>query len=156
MLCIFKSDGKYLTTIIDLFDRIGCSLGTSLHTGQTVVPAWKMATGKRNIRNNLIFHSDRGIQYAWKAFRVFVKSYPLVAQSMSRKENYRGNSVAESFIKTLKVELICNSDFKAIEQSKTAVFWYGTRGNGYTRIWDQKPLAKQGKDFINLKMWHRS
>jgi transposase InsO family protein len=61
---------------------------------------------------DLIFHSDRGIQYASKIFRTFIKSNPLVAQSMIRKGNCWDNSVAESFFKTLKVELIYDDDYK--------------------------------------------
>lgn len=116
----------YLTTIIDLFDRqvIGWALSTSLHTNQTIIPAWKMAIGKRKISMDLIFHSDRGIQYASKTFRTFIKSNPLVIQSMSRKRNCWDNAVAESFFKTLKVELIYGDGFKTIEQAKTAVFEY--------------------------------
>ena len=116
----------YLTTIIDLFDRqvIGWSLSTSLHTKQTIIPAWKMAVSKRKINRGLIFHSDRGIQYASKAFRTFIKSNLLVTQSMSRKGNCWDNSVAESFFKTLKVELVYDEDFKTIEQAKTAIFEY--------------------------------
>ena len=116
----------YLTTIIDLFDRqvIGWALSTSLHTNQTIIPAWKMAIGKRKISMGLIFHSDRGIQYASKTFRTFIKSNPLVIQSMSRKRNCWDNAVAESFFKTLKVELIYGDGFKTIEQAKTAVFEY--------------------------------
>ncbi|MBP0904288.1 transposase family protein [Mariniflexile gromovii] len=95
-----------MTTIVDLFDRrlVVWSLSTSLHTKQTIIPAWKMAVIKRNINLDLIFHSDRGIQYASKTFRTFIKSNPLVTQSMSRKGNCWDNSVAESFFKTLKVE----------------------------------------------------
>ncbi|WP_417887762.1 IS3 family transposase [Zunongwangia sp.] len=110
----------YLTTIIDLFDRqvIGWSLSTSLHTNQTIIPAWKMATSKRKVNRDLLFHSDRGMQYASKAFRTFIKSNPLVTQSMSRKSNCWDNSVAESFFKTLKVALIYDDDFKTIEHAK--------------------------------------
>ena len=116
----------YLTTIIDLFDRqvIGWSLSTSLHTDQTIIPAWKMAVSKRTINMDLLFHSDRGIQYASKTFKSFIKSKPLVTQSMSRKGNCWDNSVAESFFKTLKVELIYDDDFKTIEHAKTAIFEY--------------------------------
>ena len=116
----------YLTTIIDLFDRqiIGWSLSTSLHTNQTIIPAWKMAVSKRKINMDLIFHPDRGIQYASKTFRTFIKSNPVVTQSMSRKCNCWDNSVAESFFKTLKVELIYDDDFKTIEHAKTAIFEY--------------------------------
>jgi transposase InsO family protein len=73
-----------------------------------------MAIGKRKISMDLIFHSDRGIQYASKTFRTFIKSNPLVIQSMSRNRNCWDNAVAESFFKTLKVELIYGDDFKTI------------------------------------------
>jgi len=43
---------------------------------------------------------------------------------MSRKGNCWDNSVAESFFKTLKVELIYDDDFKTIEHAKTAIFEY--------------------------------
>ena len=124
----------YLTTIIDLFDRqvIGWSLSTNLHTDQTIIPAWKMAVSKRKINMDLIFHSDRGIQYASKTFRTIIKSNPLVTQSMSRKGNCWDNSVAESFFKTLKVELIYDDNFKTIEQAKTSIseyieIWYNRK-----------------------------
>ncbi|WP_417888085.1 IS3 family transposase [Zunongwangia sp.] len=73
---------------------------------------------------DLLFHWDRAIQYASKTFRTFIKSNPLVTQSMSRKGNFWDNSVAESFFKTLKVELIYDDDFKTIEHAKTAIFEY--------------------------------
>lgn len=57
----------YLTTVIDLYDRqvIGWALSKTLHTNVTIIPAWEMALSKRNITKPLIFHSDRGIQYAY-------------------------------------------------------------------------------------------
>tara|TARA_R110002049_G_scaffold302258_1_gene494974 strand:+ start:32522 stop:32785 length:264 start_codon:yes stop_codon:yes gene_type:complete len=83
-----------------------------------------MTTGKRKISTDLIFHSNRGIQYASKTFRTFLKSNPLVTQSMNRKGNCWDNSVAESFFNSLKVELIYDDNLKTIEQAKTAVFEY--------------------------------
>jgi len=46
---------------MDLYDRqvIGWSLSKTLFTKETITPAWKMATSKRKIDNNLIFHSER-------------------------------------------------------------------------------------------------
>jgi transposase InsO family protein len=116
----------YLTTIIDLYDRqvIGWSLSSSLHTNQTIMPAWRMALPKREILEPLLFHSDRGIQYASKEFRNQIKSNFLITQSMSRKANCWDNAVAECFFKTLKVELVYQSNFKTVEQAKTAVFEY--------------------------------
>ncbi len=116
----------YLTTIIDLYDRqvIGWSLSTRLYTSQTIIPAWKMAVSKRKITINLLFHSDRGIQYASNEFRKIIRSNTLVTQSMSRKGNCWDNAVAESFFKTLKVELIYGNEFKSIEKAKTNIFEY--------------------------------
>ena len=65
-----------------------------------------MAISKRTIDKPLIFHSDRGVQYASKEFRKQLKANCLIVQSMSRKGNCCDNAVAESFFKTLKSELI--------------------------------------------------
>jgi putative transposase len=79
----------YLTTIIDLYDRqvIGWSLSTRMYTNQTIIPAWKMAVSKREITEPLLFHSDRGIQYASIEFRKLINKNTLITQSMSRKSN---------------------------------------------------------------------
>lgn len=126
-----KKGWLYLTTIIDLYDRqvVGWSLSTSLYTNQTIIPAWKMAISKRKITEMLLFHSDRGIQYASKEFRKLLKVNPLITQSMSRKANCWDNAVAESFFKTLKVEIVYDSQFKTIEEAKSKIFewieiWY--------------------------------
>ena len=116
----------YLTTIIDLFDRqvVGWSLSTGLQTGQTTVPAWKMASLKRKIERPLVFHSDRGVQYASEEFRELVRSSPLVTRSMSRKANCWDNAVAESFFKTLKTELVHRQNFATREKARSAIFQY--------------------------------
>ncbi|GAA3568707.1 hypothetical protein GCM10022395_18170 [Snuella lapsa] len=43
---------------------------------------------------------------------------------MSRKANCWDNPVAESFFKTLKIELVYDNSFKTIEQAKTSIFEY--------------------------------
>lgn len=116
----------YLTTIIDLYDRqvIGCSLSTRMYTNQTIIPAWKMAVSKREITGSLLFHSDRGIQYASIEFRKLINKNTRITQSMSRKANCWDNAVAESFFKPLKAELIYQHKFTTIEEAKLAVFEY--------------------------------
>ncbi len=61
----------YLTIIMDLFDRriVGWSLSKSLKAEETVLSAWRMAVLHRPIQAGLIYHSDRGVQYACHAFR---------------------------------------------------------------------------------------
>lgn len=121
----------YLTVILDLYDRkvIGWSMSERMYTNDTIIPAWNMACRNRPINLPLIFHSDRGIQYASDRFRNKLKAYPLVTQSMSRKGNCWDNAVAESFFKSLKVEAIYPYYFKNKQQAKLIVFkwietWY--------------------------------
>jgi putative transposase len=60
----------YLTTVIDLYDRkiVGWSLSNGMSTEETSLAAWKMAVKNRNFAEGLIFHSDRGVQYASRKF----------------------------------------------------------------------------------------
>lgn len=118
----------YLTTVIDLFDRkiIGWALSSTMHTKNTSVPAFKMAVKNNNLKNNnsLIFHSDRGIQYACDEFANELAKNKSITQSMSRKGNCWDNAVAESFFKTLKTELIYHRRYKTIAEAKLDVFEY--------------------------------
>ena len=95
-----------------------------MHTSVTIIPAWKMAVSKRTITDQLIFHSDRGVQYASKDFRKLLKSNKWVKQSMSRKGNCWDNAVAESFFKTLKTECIYHQNLNTIKQAELIVFEY--------------------------------
>lgn len=72
-----KQGWMYLTVIIDLFHRkvVGWSMGETLNTGDTIIPAWHMAVKSNNITKELIFHSDRGSQYAGHRFTNTLKSY---------------------------------------------------------------------------------
>jgi transposase InsO family protein len=126
-----KKGWLYLTVIIDLFDRkvIGWSLSSDLSAASTCIAAWRMAIKNRPLSGKLIFHSDRGVQYACNAFKNILKAHKEVQQSMSRKGNCWDNSVAESFFKSIKVELIYRTRYKRKEQASLAVFewietWY--------------------------------
>ncbi|HPJ05528.1 MAG TPA: IS3 family transposase [Bacteroidales bacterium] len=116
----------YLTVIIDLYDRkvIGWAFIRSLKAVHTTIPAWRMAVRNRPITQVLIFHSDRGVQYACNEFKELLSSYKLVERSMSRKGDCWDNAVAESFFKTLKVELIYQNSFKTFEEAQLSVFEY--------------------------------
>ncbi len=112
----------------------GWSLSETMKTCDTVMPAWKMAIKNRPIVTPLIFHSDRGVQYACHEFRNVLKVHPLVVQSMSRKGNCWDNAVAESFFKTLKAELIYIAEPTTIAETKVNVFefieiWYNGTGH---------------------------
>jgi transposase InsO family protein len=116
----------YLTAILDLADRkvIGWALSDNLKTSNTIIPAWNMAIKTRPIHQDLLFHSDRGIQYACEEFTNHLDANKYVTRSMSRKGNCWDNAVAESFFKTLKVECVYHIKFATREQAELAVFEY--------------------------------
>jgi len=129
-----KNGWLYLTVIIDLYDRkvIGWSMSRGLSAAETIIPAWMMATRNRPVSQELIFHSDRGTQYACNEFTKILKANNLIIQSMSRKGNCWDNAVAESFFKTIKVEWIYNQNFINQEQAQLSIFewiesWYNRR-----------------------------
>ena len=116
----------YLTIIMDLFDRkiIGWSLSYGMSTRQTTLRAWKMAIKNRKITKELIFHSDRGVQYANKIFTDKLDSYKLVKRSMSGRGNSTDNAVCESFFYYFKTELLVGNDLVSRKQMKIQVYEY--------------------------------
>lgn len=120
-----KQGWMYLTVIIDLFNRkvVGWSFSKDLTTENTIITAWRMAVNRNEITKELIFHSDRGSQYASGQFTDLIKSYNgLIKQSMSRKGNCWDNAVAESFFKSLKVEWIYKHQYLTRSQAELSVF----------------------------------
>lgn len=97
----------YLTIILDLFNRriVGWALSERMHSQVTTIAALEDAVCREHPAPRLIFHSDRGVQYADKGFRKLLKEYKMI-QSMSGKGNCYDNAVAESLFRTLKSELI--------------------------------------------------
>lgn len=104
----------YLTAIMVLADRMVVSwhLSNSLEADQTSLAVVKLAMQRRSIKRELIFHSDGGIQYSCTAFQQILRLNKNTCQSMIRKANCWDNAVAESFFKTLKIELIKNYSLK--------------------------------------------
>ncbi|HVI48142.1 MAG TPA: IS3 family transposase, partial [Chitinophaga sp.] len=121
-----KQGWLYLTIVLDLGDRqvIGWALSTTMKTIDTIIPAWKMAEKNRPVTEALIFHSDRGVQYASSDFKGLLDANPLVSRSMSRKGNCWDNAVAESFFKSLKTECVYQHKFINKEQAALIVFEY--------------------------------
>ena len=100
-------------------------------TDDTILAAWRMALINRPIRKSLIFHSDRGVQYASKQFRKLLKGKPII-QSMSRKGDCWDNAVAENFFKILKSEMVYHRRFNSLMEAKNELFefieiWYNRK-----------------------------
>lgn len=93
-----KQGWLYLTIVMDLFDRkvVGWSTSNNLSAYHTAIKAFRMAIKNRPLNGKLIFHSDRGVQYACTAFKNVLRCQGhRIVQSMSRKGNCWDNAVAE-------------------------------------------------------------
>lgn len=95
----------YLCVILDLFSRkvVGWSVDDSLDA-ELSGEALRRALAVRQPAPGLLFHSDRGIEFAARSFREILGRVGAV-QSMSRKGNCWDNAVAESFFSTLEFEM---------------------------------------------------
>jgi len=122
---IWTNEGwLYLAVVIDLFSRkvVGWSMYHRMKA-KLVNDALLMAIWKRKPGRGLIWHSDRGSQYASISHRKILKDHGII-QSMSRKGDCWDNAVAESFFHTLKTELTHHFNFQTREEAKKAIFEY--------------------------------
>jgi transposase InsO family protein len=120
----------FLAVVIDLFSRkiIGWSMRADMHR-DLVIDALEMAWFRRapDRKAGLIFHSDRGSQYASEEFAK-VLEHCTITPSMSRKANCWDNACAETLFGSLKVERLHGERFETIRAAKDAVIawllWY--------------------------------
>jgi len=119
-----KAGWLYLTVIIDLFSRlvVGWALSSSL-SHEMVLTALKRAIQRRRPSKGLIFHSDRGVQYACTDFRKELAKHEFV-QSMSRKGDCWDNAVAESFFAIMKTELVYHERYEGHQDTLHSIFEY--------------------------------
>jgi putative transposase len=112
----------YLAVIVDLFSRrvIGWSMDNNMRT-ELISNALESALGQRiPSTNGLVFHSDRGSQYASHDYRNKLQANGITC-SMSRRANCWDNAVAESFFGTIKIELIHRQNFSTHLEARTAI-----------------------------------
>jgi putative transposase len=119
----------FLAVVIDLFSRkvVGWSMRPDMHRS-LVIDALEMGVYQRRPQpGSVIFHSDRGSQYASEDFRAVLDKHGMRA-SMSRKGNCWDNAVSETLFGSLKVERLHGERFQSIRQAKDEVLawllWY--------------------------------
>ncbi len=117
----------YVAVVLDLKSRkvIGWSMKDTLE--QTLVhEALEMAVDRRfsvEGPESLLFHSDRGSQYAAHSYQERLQERGIVC-SMSRRGNCWDNAVVESFFATLKKEEVHREEYVTHEQAKASLFYY--------------------------------
>lgn len=114
----------YLAGILDLYSRrmVGWAMGSRLDA-DLVLDAWNMALRQRQPPAGLLFHSDRGVQYASGRYRQALAAAQAVA-SMSRKARCYDNAVMEAFWSTLKLDLVYRQNLATHQQARHALFDY--------------------------------
>jgi putative transposase len=114
----------YLAVIIDLCTRQVVGFAQAAHmSAELVKEAFLMAYWRHKPAKGLLFHSDRGSQYAAHLFRRLLAALGMV-QSMSRKGNCWDNAVAESFFHSLKVEEVQGRTYETRQQAQAAISNY--------------------------------
>ncbi|PQV64632.1 Transposase InsO [Abditibacterium utsteinense] len=117
----------YVAVVLDLKSRkvIGWSMRDSLE--QTLVhEALEMALGQRlpsKTEGELLFHGDRGCQYAAHDYQEKLVESRIVC-SMSRRGNCWDNAVVESFFATLKKQEVHRERYLTRDQAKASLFYY--------------------------------
>ena len=114
----------YLAVIMDLCSRriVGWSMSENINQ-DLILSALQKALITRKPDNGLIFHSDRGRQYASEKVKQLLHKHRAV-QSMSRKGNPYDNAVIESFFHTLKTELVNFENYKTRAEARQSIFEY--------------------------------
>jgi putative transposase len=114
----------YLAFILDTHSRkvVGWSMAAHMRT-ELVVDALEMAVWRRGPVAGLVHHSDRGIQYTAISFGKRLEEVGIVP-SMGRTGTALDNAMAESFIATLKTELVHRRHFPDREVARSAIFEY--------------------------------
>jgi putative transposase len=123
--CVPTDEGfLYLAFVLDVYSRriVGWAMESHLRT-ELVVDALEMAVWRRKPKAGLVHHSDRGVQYTALSFGKKLEEAGIVP-SMGRAGSALDNAISESFISTLKCELVHGRRFPTREAARSAVFEY--------------------------------
>ena len=114
----------YLAVILDACSRrcIGWALDRHLEAS-LALNALDSALAARPVQKGLVHHSDRGVQYASKAYVDTLKNAGIEI-SMSRRGNPYDNAKAERFIRTLKYEEVYLYEYESLEEARSRIGYF--------------------------------
>ena len=112
----------YLAAVMDLFSRkvVGWAMRDHMQV-ELASAALTMAIQQQRPQVGLIHHSDRGVQYASRAYRGALSAAGITA-SMSRKADCYDNAPMESFFHTLKTELVHHRQYQTRAEALRDIF----------------------------------
>jgi putative transposase len=123
---------RYLAVVMDKYSRrvLGWAFGKKKGVSLTL-KALDRAVRYRRPSRGLIFHTDRGIEYAAGAFKERLAALGII-QSMNRPGKVTDNAYIESFFHSMKTDIVHGLTFTEDRQIEQAVrgyvpFYNGTR-----------------------------
>jgi putative transposase len=124
---------RYMAAVMDRHSRriIGWSLSDRRDAALTT-QALRQAARNRNPASGVLFHSDRGIEYAAHEFRDQLARLGLL-QSMNRAGKMNDNAHMESFFHSLKTEELYGKTFSADQELRNTL-------NSYIGFYNQQRL----------------
>ena len=114
----------YLAVVEDLYTKkiVGWSMSSSMES-RLVVDALEMAVQRELPGDDLVAHSDRGVQYASEHYQGLLTKHGITC-SMSRKGNCWDNAPMKSFFATLKKELVHHENYTTHAEARQSLFEY--------------------------------
>ena len=117
-----RSEFVYLAVVLDAYSRrvIGWDLGRTLEA-ELAIRALQMALNGRDWKaEELIHHSDRGVQYASCDYTEILEQGEIQI-SMSRRGNPYDNARAERFMRTLKEEEAYGTEYRDLKDARSRI-----------------------------------
>ena len=116
----------YVACVMDLCSRRVVGWAMAEHLRATLcTEALGMALARRRPPpdRSLVHHSDRGVQYACGQYRKLLEEHNIEC-SMSGRGDCYDNAAAESFFKTMKVELVYHEHYRTRQEAIDSIFEY--------------------------------
>lgn len=123
---------QYLSVVMDRYSRriIAWSISDRRDV-QLTLSSIERAVRNRGHHKDIVFHSDRGVEYLANAYRERLRRYG-ITQSMNRPKTMNDNAFMESFFQQFKTERIKRTILRTVEQVRAIVAEY-TRYYNYER-----------------------
>jgi putative transposase len=116
----------YLAAVMDLASRriVGWATADHLRTELPLAALHQALQQRPRVPGQeLLHHSDRGVQYACGDYQQILQQHGLDC-SMSRVGDCYDNAVMESFFKTLKAELINHERYRTRKEAEASIYPY--------------------------------
>ena len=121
-----KANGRpcFLAAVMDVGSRriVGWAFGSDRTVNLTALAVQRAIRNRAPVQE-LIFHSDRGIEYGAYHYRAILTKHG-IRQSMNRPRCYQDNAHIESFFHTLKTEWIRGRSFATFAELEAALKAY--------------------------------